>query len=180
MPLTVQCTLQVAPEETIFLVGAYARYNWPYVWVSVSIPSDPALSVSLKLSFHTSSNDRCTVSSVSTSFRTRSAAYLSTWSSSNDRLRTSLEHQQVGEATKSLAWSSFHRSQNIHERKTTSRRSASQMQNRRCVSKLYHSQNTRPPNLAASLSLWHAQVGRLELTRLLVSAAPFPKSSNCR
>jgi hypothetical protein len=24
------------PQVTVFLVGAYAKYNWPYVWVSVS------------------------------------------------------------------------------------------------------------------------------------------------
>lgn len=22
------------PEVTVFLIGAYAKYNWPYVWVS--------------------------------------------------------------------------------------------------------------------------------------------------
>ena len=27
------------PGETMFLVGAYARYNWPYVWVSATIPT---------------------------------------------------------------------------------------------------------------------------------------------
>eukprot|EP00242_Pyramimonas_sp_CCMP2087_P007757 CAMPEP_0198218126 /NCGR_PEP_ID=MMETSP1445-20131203/67554_1 /TAXON_ID=36898 /ORGANISM="Pyramimonas sp., Strain CCMP2087" /LENGTH=216 /DNA_ID=CAMNT_0043895035 /DNA_START=259 /DNA_END=909 /DNA_ORIENTATION=+ len=24
---------QIDPKETVFLIGAYARYNWPYVWL---------------------------------------------------------------------------------------------------------------------------------------------------
>ena len=27
------------PEVTVFLIGAYAKYNWPYVWVSVGAGS---------------------------------------------------------------------------------------------------------------------------------------------
>jgi hypothetical protein len=32
-PAVVGSSHQDSPEHTLFLVGAYARYNWPYVWV---------------------------------------------------------------------------------------------------------------------------------------------------
>jgi hypothetical protein len=32
-PAVVGSSHQDNPEHTLFLVGAYARYNWPYVWV---------------------------------------------------------------------------------------------------------------------------------------------------
>jgi hypothetical protein len=25
------------PDVTVFLIGAYAKYNWPYVWVGASV-----------------------------------------------------------------------------------------------------------------------------------------------
>lgn len=32
-PVTAERLLEAVPGETVFLIGAYAKYNWPYVWL---------------------------------------------------------------------------------------------------------------------------------------------------
>jgi hypothetical protein len=31
------CLLSSVVQVTVFLIGAYAKYNWPYVWVSNAV-----------------------------------------------------------------------------------------------------------------------------------------------
>ncbi|GAQ79892.1 hypothetical protein KFL_000400360 [Klebsormidium nitens] len=50
-PAIAEAVKPVAPEETVFLVGAYARYNWPYVWLRSQNPriADATLDMDLPL-----------------------------------------------------------------------------------------------------------------------------------
>ena len=39
------------PEVTVFLIGAYAKYNWPYVWVSGAMMRWAAVLLACQLPF---------------------------------------------------------------------------------------------------------------------------------
>lgn len=57
--------LSAAVQVTVFLIGAYAKYNWPYVWVSAAV-GRPLGAVAADLMAAGRHGDSCCVSSQAT------------------------------------------------------------------------------------------------------------------